>query len=144
MKKIYFACAITGGRDYAHVYEDVVKMIKDEGMHVLSEAFANKSITAKNGLGMKAGMTPAEIWRWDLNWLEEADGIVAEVSHPSLGVGYEIAKAHELNKPVLALYHKRPDYKLSSMISGSPNVIVCEYSKINETRIAITEFLASL
>src|SRR5947209_4181962 len=121
VKKIYFACSITGGRDHAHVYQDIVDIIHNQGMHVLSEAFADKSLKAADGLGMKHGMRPEEIWEWDLNWLREADGIIAEVTQPSLGVGYEIAMAHTWNKPVLALYFPQPDRKLSSMISGSPN-----------------------
>jgi len=144
MKKVYFACSITGGRDYAYVYQDIVDMIKAEGMEVLSEAFANQSVKARQGVSMKVGMSPHEVWSWDLNWLTTADGVVAEVSNPSLGVGYEIAKAHEQNKPVLALYHKRPNHKLSSMISGSPNVIVYEYKEIADCQPAISKFLASL
>ncbi|HVW23071.1 MAG TPA: nucleoside 2-deoxyribosyltransferase [Candidatus Saccharimonadales bacterium] len=144
MKKVYFACSITGGRDYAHVYQDIVDMIKAEGMEVLSEAFANQSVKAKDGVSMRAGMSPSEVWSWDLNWLTTADGVVAEVSNPSLGVGYEIAKAHQLDKPVLALYHKRPDHKLSSMIVGSPNVTVCEYDIITDTEPAIAKFLAEI
>lgn len=144
MKKIYFACAITGGRDHAHVYQDIVDEIKANGMHVLSEMFADKSVEASQGLGIKQGMAPAEIWEWDLNWLREADGIIAEITQPSLGVGYEIAKAHEWNKPVLALYHPQPGRKPSSMIVGSPNVLLYSYEDIAETKTVIAEFLARL
>jgi hypothetical protein len=103
MKKVYFACAITGGRGQAGVYKDIVASMKAEGLTVLSEAFADHSISAKTGIGMKDGMSAADIWAWDLDWVAEADCIIAEVTTPSLGVGYEIAKAHEWDKPVLAL-----------------------------------------
>ncbi|HET7320185.1 MAG TPA: nucleoside 2-deoxyribosyltransferase [Candidatus Saccharimonadales bacterium] len=144
MKKVYFACSITGGRDHAHRYQDIVDIIHDHGMHVLSEAFADKSVNAATGIGMKHGMSAPEIWEWDLNWLREADGIIAEVSQPSLGVGYEIAIAHTWEKPVLALYYPQPERKLSSMIAGSPNVIVYEYTDVNDTRVAIKDFLQSI
>ena len=144
MKKIYFACAITAGRDHAHVYPQIVEIIKDSGMHVLSEMFADQSVKSSQGLGIKQGMEPHEIWEWDLNWLREADAIIAEVTHPSLGVGYEIAKAHELNKPVLALYCPQPGRRLSSMIKGSPNVEVFEYTDVHETQPAIHKFVAAL
>src|SRR3990167_9801432 len=42
MKKIYFACSNTGGRDHAHVYENIVELIKKSGVSVLGEVFANK------------------------------------------------------------------------------------------------------
>ncbi len=144
MKKIYFACSITGGRDHAHVYQDIVEVIKDTGMHVLSEAFADKSINSKQGYGIKHDMRPSEIWQWDMSWLTEAHAIIAEVSQPSLGVGYEIAKAHEQNKPVLALWRKQPDRKLSPMISGSPNVIAFEYDDVAETEPIIRQFIKDL
>jgi 2'-deoxynucleoside 5'-phosphate N-hydrolase len=141
MKKVYFACSITGGRDHAHVYQDIVDEIKTLGMHVLSELFADKTIKQDAGVGVKHDMTPEQIWAWDLDWVREADAIIAEVTQPSLGVGYEIAKAHEWDKPVLALYHPRPGHKLSSMIVGSPNVQVFEYDDIAETKAAIALFL---
>jgi hypothetical protein len=144
MKKIYFACAITGGRDHAHRYPTIVRYIKDAGMHVLSELFAEQSVQAGKGIGMKKGMKPAEIWEWDLNWVREADAIIAEITQPSLGVGYEIAKAHEWGKPVLALYHPQPDKKPSSMIVGSPNVTLFEYKDIREVEPVIISFLAQL
>ena len=144
MKKVYFACAITAGRDHAHRYPKIVQYIKDAGMHVLSEAFAKQSIKAGKGLGMKQGMSPAEIWDWDLNWVREADAIIAEITQPSLGVGYEIAKAHEWSKPVLALYHPQPDKKPSFMIVGSPNVTLFEYDDISEVQPVITSFLGQL
>lgn len=142
MKKIYFACSISGGRDHAHVYQDIVNIIKANNMHVLSELFADSTIKAAEGTKHK--LSAPEIWEWDLNWVREADGVIAEVTQPSLGVGYEIAEAHEWGKPVLALYYPRDGHRLSSMISGSPNVIVCEYQKVAETEAAIRQFFASL
>jgi hypothetical protein len=144
VKKVYFACSITGGRDHAHVYQDIVDIMKAENLHVLSEAFADKTIKSATGVGMKKGMSATEIWAWDLDWIRQSDCIIAEVTQPSLGVGYEIAKAHVWNIPVLALYHTRPDHKLSSMIAGSPNVTVFEYQDITETASAIKGFIDSL
>ena len=111
---------------------------------VLSEMFADQSVKSSQGIGMKQGMSPAQIWEWDLNWIHGADAIIAEISHPSLGVGYEIAKAHEHGKPVLALYHKRPEHKPSSMIVGSPNVTLFEYKDIDEDEPVINSFLTLL
>ncbi len=94
--------------------------------------------------GTKHQRTAAGIWEWDLNWVREADGIIAEVTQPSLGVGYELGKAHEWGKPVLALYRPTAKRKLSPMVAGSPNVIVFEYDNITETESAIREFLHKL
>ena len=64
-------------------------------------------------------MSKKDIWEWDLNWVKEADVIVAEVTQPSLGVGYEIAKAEEWGKPILCLFYEPSNKRLSAMIEGS-------------------------
>lgn len=143
MKKVYFACSIRGGRDNAHVYQDIVVYIKAAGANVLSEVFADQTIKANEGT-KHHNLTEPEIWKWDLNWISEADAIIAEVSTPSLGVGYEIGKAEALGKPILALYHPSPERRLSSMIAGNPNVKVFEYADIMQTEVAIKKFLSNL
>uniref|UniRef100_A0A2K6V3K9 2'-deoxynucleoside 5'-phosphate N-hydrolase 1 n=1 Tax=Saimiri boliviensis boliviensis TaxID=39432 RepID=A0A2K6V3K9_SAIBB len=40
----------------------------------------------------------------DLAWLQQADAVVAEVTQPSLGVGYELGRAVALNKRILCLF----------------------------------------
>ena len=142
MKKIYFACSISGGRGQAHVYPTIVRFIQAQGMQVLSELFADP--TLNDGRMSSQAKTPKGIWRHDMKWVGEADAIVAEVSQPSLGVGYEIAKAHEWHKPALALYKSQPGKRLSAMIIGSPNVTVFEYQDVAETEAAIKTFLQRL
>ncbi|MDQ3123743.1 MAG: nucleoside 2-deoxyribosyltransferase [bacterium] len=136
--KIYFACSIRGGREDAALYWQLVKYLK---MHadVLSEIFVNKKLTLQ---GMKA--PEKDIWKKDMDWIKDADAIIAEVSQPSLGVGYEIAKAETMKKPVLCLYRPSEGKKLSAMIVGSPGVIVVEYNKLSIAEHAIVDFLAKL
>ena len=56
-----------------------------------------------------------------LKWLDGSKLMVAEVSGPSLGVGFEIAYAlFAKNIPVLAVYHDQVT-QLSSMITGCNN-----------------------
>lgn len=59
-----------------------------------------------------------EIRTRDINWLQESDVVVAETTHPSLGVGYELAYAEKINKPVIIL-HRKAETKLSAMINGT-------------------------
>jgi nucleoside 2-deoxyribosyltransferase len=62
--------------------------------------------------------SPREVYDRDVNWIAAADVLIAEVSVPSHGVGYEIGHALGLGKPVLCLaQHGR---KVSKMISGNP------------------------
>ena len=63
---------------------------------------------------------PAEVYRRDVNWIEECQALVAEVSTPSHGVGYEIARALQRGKPVLCLH--RAGVPVSKMITGNDSV----------------------
>jgi nucleoside 2-deoxyribosyltransferase len=78
MKKVYFACSITGGRDHAHVYEDIVAIIKANGVRVLSEMFAAKGMLPTEGPTPE--LTDKETWERDMNMVKEADAIIAEVT----------------------------------------------------------------
>uniref|UniRef100_A0A8C5LFV7 5-hydroxymethyl-dUMP N-hydrolase n=1 Tax=Jaculus jaculus TaxID=51337 RepID=A0A8C5LFV7_JACJA len=55
----------------------------------------------------------------DLAWLQQADVVVAEVTQPSLGVGYELGRAMALNKQILCLFRPRSGRVLSAMIRGA-------------------------
>ena len=137
MKKIYFGCSIAGGRDHAHLYGDLVESIKAARAQVLSELFADKIL--KPGVGMN--LDPNFVWQRDINWVQEADGLIMEVTQPSLGVGYEIAKAEEWGKPILALFYSPSGLRLSPMINGSPSVTVFEYKNLSEAQSVITSFI---
>lgn len=138
MKKVYFACSIRGGRDDAETYKLLVNKIKKYA-HVLSEVFADQNLTA-SGMNKSSG----DIWSNDIKWIGQADAIIAEVTNPSLGVGYEIAKAEKMNKPILCLYRSTPDKKLSAMIHGSPHASVFEYENIGSAEHAISNFIGEL
>ncbi|XP_016068151.1 PREDICTED: 2'-deoxynucleoside 5'-phosphate N-hydrolase 1, partial [Miniopterus natalensis] len=55
----------------------------------------------------------------DLAWLQQADLVVAEVTQPSLGVGYELGRAVALNKRILCLFRPQSGRVLSAMIRGA-------------------------
>lgn len=138
MSEIYFACSIRGGRDDAAIYAEFVQYVKTQAT-VLTEIFADGKLTAE-------GMTDpsAMIYKKDITWVRQADAIIAEVTNPSLGVGYEIAKAEEWGKPVLALFQETGDRKLSAMIDGSPYLKVARYTEIDDAKQAIDEFIKTL
>jgi nucleoside 2-deoxyribosyltransferase len=77
-------------------------------------------------------------------WLAGADLIVAEVSTPSLGVGYELGRAEALGKPILCLYREQDGRRLSAMLSGNPNMAVVRYQTAEEAQTCIRSFLHDL
>lgn len=139
MKQIYFACSIRGGRADQPIYKELVDYIKTNAQ-VLSELFGDSSLTAAG----HSDLTDKQIWQRDLDWLKRANGIIAEVTNPSLGVGYEIGKASEWNLPVLALYRPAPGRRLSAMIAASPNVEILEYNTPAEIEEKIKDFINRL
>jgi len=135
--KIYFAGSIRGGRNDSEKYFEIVNYLKKHG-EVLTEHVGAKNITE---LG-EQNLCAEEIYNRDLKWLEEADIVIGEVSTPSLGVGYEIAKAEKLKKSILCVYQKQKDDKeVSAMIKGNNNVVFKEYIDLSELFKIIDDFL---
>jgi 2'-deoxynucleoside 5'-phosphate N-hydrolase len=119
---IYFAGSIRGGRDDRAIYTDIIRMLRDYGT-VVTEHVGDADVT----LGGE-NVSDREIHDRDIAWLRSADVIVAEVTAPSLGVGYEIGRAVEWGKRVICLYRPSDGRKLSGMIGGCESVSVHEYT----------------
>jgi nucleoside 2-deoxyribosyltransferase len=136
---IYFAGSIRGGRGDKEIYMELIQHLKKYGT-VLTEHVGDKDLTH---LG-DDGPTDRWIYERDIEWLAKSDVVIAEVSIPSLGVGYELAKAEELKKKILCLYRKQEGKKLSAMVSGNKNFKVVEYITIKEAKEEIDRFLGSI
>ena len=111
---IYFACSLTGGREFESVYQTIVHALIEEGHRVLTA-----HLVESNVMEVEAAYSPNEVYSRDVAWIRSCDVLVAEVSVPSHGVGYEVGFALGIEKPVLALYQE--GRKVSKMISGNPN-----------------------
>ena len=135
---IYFAGAIRGGRDDKALYLEIIELLSEYG-RVLTEHIGDSRLTA---LGETAG--DKEIHDRDLSWLKEAKYVVAEVTVPSLGVGYEIGKATEWGKPVLCLFRPSDGRALSAMIAGSGGITVREYRNTVELKSAFDQFFRGM
>lgn len=133
--KIYFAGAIRGGRQDAALYHEIVRLLGQHG-EVLTEHVADSALGV---LGQDSG--DQNIHKRDLEWLMVSDYLVAEVTTPSLGVGYEIARATQWGKPVLCLYRPEKGRSLSAMIAGCEAVTVREYREPAELKDILEEFL---
>jgi nucleoside 2-deoxyribosyltransferase len=137
--KIYFAGAIRGGRDDVKLYEEIIMYLRSKGQ-VLTEHVGSQNL---DGMGEKEKID-SSIYKRDMEWLQSADVIIAEVTTPSLGVGYELGIAEKLKKPTLCLYRVSEGKCLSAMISGNKMFDCCEYNKITEVKLHINKFLNKL
>lgn len=134
--KIYFACSITGGREYEKTYQAITRFLLDEGYEVPTAHLAESNI-----LDLERIVRPSDVYARDVNWIRTSDILLAEVSVPSHGVGYEIGYALNLRKPVLCLYHN--DRAVSKMITGNPNSLLTinAYQDITEALAKINKFV---
>ena len=136
--KFYFCGSIRGGRQLASDYQRIIEMLKQHGQ-VLTEHLGNdQEIEAKDRI-----LTDGQIHDRDMDWVRESDLVVAEVTIPSLGVGYEIGRAIELGKPVLSLFRSKAGYTLSAMISGSEGVTLLAYDNLDELPAQIGDFITA-
>ena len=133
---IYFACSITGGREFEPVYQKIVAALIKDGHEIPTSHLVQSDVSENEGL-----ISPKQVYERDVNWIKNCDVLIAEVSVPSHGVGYEIGFALNTGKPVLCLYQK--DKKVSKMISGNsdPALTVNGYSDIEEAILQARIFL---
>ncbi|HNY92336.1 MAG TPA: nucleoside 2-deoxyribosyltransferase [bacterium] len=134
--RIYFAASISGGRRYLPACTRMVEFLKDLGHTVLTE-----HIVAPDVLSGEMNFTAQQIYERDTAWLESCDRVVAEVSNPSLGVGYEICYALHFGKPVIALHEE--GLFISRMITGisQPGITVTAYRDEAGWRESLIRFL---
>ena len=126
--KIYFAGSISGGRDDKELYFKIIQLLKDYG-EVLTEHIGNQALSQIGEDGANE-----YIYKRDIKWLKESDLVVAEVTTPSLGVGFEVSKAVEWKKNILCIYRKIEGKRLSAMIAGCPKIKVFEYKTISNLK----------
>ena len=120
----------------ADTYTEIIRFIENYG-EVLTEHVGNENTIRSD----EKSLSDMEIHERDMNWLESSDLIVADVSIPSLGVGYEIASALNRNIPVLCLYNTISDSRLSAMISGIKNLPIIRYQNTAEAIDGIKKYL---
>ncbi|XP_045200397.2 2'-deoxynucleoside 5'-phosphate N-hydrolase 1-like isoform X2 [Mercenaria mercenaria] len=113
--KIYFCGSIRGGRQDAELYTRLIEQLKAYGT-VLTEHVGTKELTEE-----QQKWTEKECHDNSLQWLTSCDVVVAEVTQPSHGVGYEIGRAVAMNKKILCLFRPSSDKGISSMILGADN-----------------------
>lgn len=136
---IYFACSLTGGREYEGIYSIIVDHLISRGHVVPTEHLARPEV-----MDLEVVVDPEDVYQRDVEWIQECDAVVAEVSTPSHGVGYEIAYALGQGKPVLCCY--RRGVPVSKMITGNntDGLAVRTYEEDEQVVEIVDMFLADL
>ncbi|XP_059179937.1 2'-deoxynucleoside 5'-phosphate N-hydrolase 1 [Centropristis striata] len=141
--KVYFCGSIRGGRDDAHLYLRIVQKLQSYGT-VLTEHVSSAELTDRGEDAVAAG--DKFIHDRDVSWLQQSDVVVAEVTQPSLGVGYELGRAIDMKKKIFCLFRPSSGRRLSAMIRGADDgvlFVVKDYSE-DEVENVLEEFFNKL
>lgn len=144
---VYFGCSMLGG--YSHVTREELaefpRVIAELGHRLATDHQTQPGILEK-----ESRLDEAYIHDRDYQWMVESDLGVFEISNPSLGVGGEIADMIHLGKPVLLLFKRGLEQKVSAYIRGkrgsrfvkSP-VACAAYQDMIEAGDLIRKFIAT-
>lgn len=132
--KVYFSCSLTGGRNDQPTYAAIVAGMQAGGHAVLTAHLARPEV-----LVMEAAIDPEIVYARDIAWIDEAEALVAEVSTPSHGAGYEIAYAVISGKRVLCLAGEGA--RVSKMITGNPRLTFMRYEEVEQAVGLAARFL---
>jgi nucleoside 2-deoxyribosyltransferase len=124
--KLFFAGAIRGVGGYGKVYRRIIDLLKAHG-EILSEHIYHNGTSDAGG---EKG--DGDIYFRDTEWIGQADLLIAEISRPSIGVGYEIGYAEAHDIPVLALYHRGAEHRISAMVAGNRKITTLRYDTLEE------------
>lgn len=107
------------------VYIRIVEILKKQGHTVVSEHVASVDLEKT-----EAKVTDEEIFNNDIGYVNECECLVADVTIPSIGTGYEICYAVSKGKKVLCIY--RENANVSAMVRGNDRIVSVPYKNVEE------------
>lgn len=129
---IYFSGSIKGGRQLVDMYAVMIAKLSQYGK-VLTEHIGDANYA-------KGGYTaPQTIYNQDKAYMDNSQLVVADITVPSLGVGYELAYAEAHNIPTICLYQS--DTNASSMIIGNNYFHCYSYTDASHATAILDELM---
>ena len=132
---IYVCGSIYGGTQKIDTYKSMISELEKNGVVL------NKQIADLNTIANEFFRNDEDIYNDLEEKLKKADIVFAEVSVPSLGVGYELGFADRLGKRIIAIYDENYTNKVSTMIRGNKRIRLIPYKNIEEILKNMKELL---
>ena len=135
---IYCAGPIKGDTTFQKFYLEIIDFVESEGHTPLAGISADLTSTIP--------LTDKQVYKRDLKWIDGSKIMIAEISAPSLGVGFEIAYAVYHKKiPVLALVNNTVK-NVSAMITGCDSnlLTVAKFSNPEDLKEIIRSYIKEL
>ena len=123
---IYFSGSIYGGRQKLDTYKKLIKELAKFGT-ILDEEVADDNVLVK-----EANLSDNDVFESLVNRIKRADLIFAEITFPSLGVGYELGYADSQDKRIICVYDKNITPKVTTMLRGNKKLKIIPYTDIDE------------
>ena len=135
---VYCAGAIKGYTTYQNNYIEMIRFI---------ESMSHTALAELNGkFKFSIPLSDNQVYTRDIKWIDGSELMIAEISGPSLGVGFEIAYAlFQKEIPVLALVSSDVK-KISAMITGcnSNLLTIKRYKNIEDMQNIISDYFKKL
>lgn len=144
-KYFYFSGAIRGDTSFVYYFRRIVEIINEYG-EALTERSDLYYPLDRNFDQKHQSNIEKKIFRRDITkWLGKSSAVVAEISGPSTGVGYEIHYAiRDRRIPVLCLYHVSSKPTLVVKQDPSKYILLQKYSDENDLEKYLRCFLMIL
>ncbi len=133
--KIYISGSIYGGREKLETYKKMIPAL-EQFAEVVDKNIADDDVLKKEEF-----QRDEDVFQDLEEKLKSADLIFAEVTIPSLGVGYELGLADALGKRVIGIYDITITPKVSTMIRGNKRIRLIPYENIDEILNNLGEIL---
>jgi hypothetical protein len=128
--KIYFGFTVAGDRSAVDIARKVVQLLEELGHEVLTRHLVSDDVWEAD-----RSISPQDVFRRDMRWLDQCDLFIAEVSGSSFGLGFESGYLlGATDKKVVLLYRRDLEKRVSLLITGNthPNCILVSYSNLGE------------
>jgi len=128
--KVYFGFTVAGDRSAVDTARKVVQLLEERGHEVLT-----RHLVSDNAWEADRAISPQDVFRRDMGWLDQCDLFIAEVSGSSFGLGFESGYLlGATDKKVVLLYRRDLENKISLLITGntSANCLLVPYSTVEE------------
>ena len=134
--KVFLSGSIRGGREMLPTYRHICKFLTGNGADVLSWHVADSELEGK-----EAKMSEQQIYDRDIGLLKMSDCLIAEVTIPSIGVGYEICSGLGMGLPVLCVHKQEANVSAMLLGNSDKNMIVEEYINDEQLENIISGFV---
>lgn len=133
--KVYFTASLRGAEDYRELYKNIFEEIRKAGyIHLDEEIFQLHSTDYYKELEKKGRDAYVDLYKRKVKSIQSSDICIFECSMHSLSIGFQIQKALEYNKPVVALHYKND---IPHFLSGihDDKLLIREYDEKNLKKV---------